>query len=633
MVDKSAKEMRMYGRLTRRGLLITGLFGGSAALLAACSGPQAPASPTAPAPTQAPAAAAKPTTAAPTAVAASAPTTAPTTAAAAAPTTAPAAASGPATPLGMPLPADANSFEQQIYRAMTTSAEPQHMERAAGVSASGSIYPFYTTEPLVKINEDNELVPVIAERWSLESDGLTWTFNIRKGLQWSDGQPLTARDVEFTYQRMADPAVAFDWAWFFTDIKNFKAVNKGDMPMSQLGVKAVDDYTFQATMEAPAPYFPDKTLMVTISPQHVLQTTSASPNWSTDPTTAVASGPWKLAAWDKGKQIVFDANPNYKGVLKPYLKRIVIKVGTAEALMPAYYANEIDAAAYEGQDITPADIAKAKADPASAGFHSYTDYGAYFLMFNNAMEPFTNAKVRQAISKGIDRDALVGSVGRDQTVSAFSMLPPGFPAHNPELKSVQAFDLAAAKQLLSDAGYPDGQGFPKLTLSTWSPLNALRKGWVEGIQAQLKQNLNIDMDVNPIEVKTFYAEKAKHTYPFTFQQYQFDYFDPSNLLDLWKTGNYDYSNPAYDTLIDQADHFVGPRDQRIALYQQAERILVEDAGAAFMFWPVTPQFWKSYLKGKSLEPNKGGITAFRGNKLGLTHFNMYITKDRQPISA
>ena len=534
------------------------------------------------------------------------------------------------TVLGDLLPADAASYDQQIYRAMVPT-EPQHMERAAGISGSGSYYPFYHSEPLAKINENMELVGAVAESWQLEDDGLTWTFRIRPGLEWSDGEPLTAHDVEFTYQRMAAPDIAFDWAWFYYDIQNFQEVATGQLSMDELPVKAVDDLTFQATMKAPAPYFPDKTLMVPISPKHVIKTTNGPVNWSTDPATQVAGGPWKLAKWDKGREIVFTANENYKGVFRPFIKEIVLKVGSPEAVMPAYEAGEIDTVAYEGYNITPADVARAKADPEAWGLHFYTDFGTYFLVFNNTMEPFDNQQVRQAIARAVDKAALAGSVGRDVTTVASAMLPPGFPAHNPDLADVMSFDVAAAQALLAEAGYPGGEGFPKITLHTWGPMNPVRKGWAEGIQGQLKQNLNIDLELEVSEIRLFYTEKAKHVYGFTFQQYQFDYMDPSNLLDLWQTGNYDYSNAEYDDLIQQADHFTGSAADRMALYQQGERLLVEDAGGVFLYWPRTAQLWRPYLKGKSLEPNKDGIVAFRGNKLGLTHFNMYITKDRNPI--
>lgn len=604
----------MGTKISRRAFLrgvgtATGVVGVNA-LLAACGQEAAPAAPAAPAATTAPDAPAAP-----------------------AATTAPAAepAAAAKTIHGIDLPADAAPYDQQVYRAMVF-AEPPHFDRSAGVSSSGSFFPFYFGDPLVKLNEDGELVGAIAESWKLEDDGLTWTFKLREGLLWSDGTPLTAEDVVFTYQRIADPAVAFDWRWFFLDIKNFAEISAGEMDMSELGVKAVDELTFQAVMNAPAPYFPDKTLMLTIVPKHILKTTDASPNWSVDPATAISCGPWKLTRWDKGKEIVFDVNENYKGPLKPYIKTIVLKVGSAEAVMPAYEAGEIDAIAYEGLSITPADIARAQADPVAWGMHSYVDYGAYYLILNNKIDPFTNTKLRQAINYAIDREALANSVGRGQSVPAFAMLPPGFPAHNPELKELQTFNLERAKQLLSEAGYADGSELGKLVLTTHGPLNSLRKGWVEGVQAQLKENLNIDIEIVVQEIKVFYAERTKHEFAMTFQQYQFDYVDPSNLLGIWKSdGSLDYNNPEYDALIAEADHFVGSREDRIALYQQAERMLVEDASAVFLFWPEVTQFWRPYLKGASLEPNKNGVQAFRGNKLGLTHYNMYITKDRPSI--
>ncbi|MFN8488489.1 MAG: peptide ABC transporter substrate-binding protein [Caldilineaceae bacterium] len=535
------------------------------------------------------------------------------------------------TVLGDALPADAAAYDQQIYRAMVFT-EPQHMERAAGVGGSGSYYPFYTTEPLTKINENLELVGAVAESWKLEDDGLTWTFKIRPGLQWSDGQPLTAKDVEFTYQRIANPKVAFDWSWFFTDIENLSDVAAGKKDAKELGVKLVDDMTIQFKMTAPAPYFPDKTLMVTISPAHVIKAVDGPVDWSTKPETAVASGPFKLAKWDKGKEIVFVANDKYTGVFKPFLKEIRLIVGSQDAVMAAYEAGDIDAVAYEGLNISPADIARAKEDPAKWGLHFYDDWGTYMLVFNNAMKPFDNTKLRQAIARAIDKNALAQSAGRDLSTPAFALLGPGFPAHNPDLKNVNSFDVAAAKQLLADAGYPDGKGLEGLTCTTWGPLNPVRKGWIEGVLGQLKTNINLDIKLDVQEINTFYTQKAKHVYPFTFQQYQYDYIDPSNMLALFTTGRYDYSNPDYDKLIKEADHFTGSRDDRMKLYQQAEKILVEDAGGVFLFWARTAQFWRAYIKGKSLEPNKDGIVAFRGNKLGLTHYTMYITKDRPAIS-
>lgn len=539
-------------------------------------------------------------------------------------------AEGNVTVLGDALPDTAAPYDQQIYRAMIFT-EPQFMERAAGVGGSGTYFPFYFTEPLTKLNEDMELVGAVAESWSASDDGLTWTFKIRPGLKWSDGEALDADDVVFTYQRIADPKVAFDWSWFFLDILNLDKVSAGELPMDQLGVRKVDDLTVEFTMVEPAPYFPDKTLMVTISPQHVIGTTDGPVTWSTDPATAVSGGPFKLTKWDKGREIVFTANESYAGVFRPYLKEIRLIVGAPEAVVTAYEAGEIDAVAYEGLNISPADIARAKGDPDGWGLNFYDDWATYMLVFNNAMAPFDNTKVRQAIARSIDKDALAGAAGRDLSTPAFALLGPGFPGHNPELKDVNSFDVAAAQALLAEAGYPNAEGLGQITITTWGPLNPVRQGWIEGVVGQLKTNLNMDVKLDVLEINTFYTEKAKHVYPFTFQQYQYDYIDPSNMLDLFVTGRYDWSNPTYDELIGKADHFVGSREDRMALYQEAEKLLVEEAGGVFLFWARIAQFWRPYLQGASLEPNKDGIIAFRGNKLGLTHYTMFVTGERPAI--
>ena len=156
----------------------------------------------------------------------------------------------------------------------------------------------------------------------------------------------------------------------------------------------------------------------------LIGTTDGPVDWSVDPATAVSGGPFKLASWDRGREIVFVANDMYKGVFRPYLKEIRLVVGAPEAVMTAYQDGEIDAVAYEGLNISPADIAMAKGDPETWGLHFYDDWATYMLVFNNAMAPFDNTKVRQAIARAIDKDALAAAGGRDQSTPAFALLGP-----------------------------------------------------------------------------------------------------------------------------------------------------------------------------------------------------------------
>ena len=528
--------------------------------------------------------------------------------------------------VGVELPADAAPLDQQVLVQMVET-EPQHLDRSAKLAASGSIYPFLISEPLVKLNENFELVPAGAEKWSVAADGVTWTFNIRKGMKWSDGQPFTAKDYEYMYQRMADPKIGFDWGWFYTDIVNFTEVQKGEKPVTELGVKAVDDNTLQIVTLKPEPYFPQKAIMMVPAPKHIAEKDQIPGAWSANVETCVSGGPYILTKWDKGKEMVFEANKAYTGPFKPLLEKEIYLIGSTESVMPAYESNEIDAVAYAGwSGITPADIAKAKADPAKAGLHFYVDFRTNYIALDSTKPPFDNVKVRKAFAKAIDRDALTQSAARDMGIPAYSMLMPGFHANNVEgLKPYQAYNKDEARQLLADAGFPDGKGFPEVTLTTY---NTAPRAALEALAAMWKDVLGVTVNLSFVEYGTYAEKRGKKELQMLFEGYQFDYADASHLMDMWaQSVRFPWKNDDFKKLVEEANFLVGDEAKRIKLYQDAEKILVDDVGGIFIMFDQRAQFWKPYVKGKSLEPNKDGIVAFRGNKLGLTDYTVYITKD------
>jgi len=527
---------------------------------------------------------------------------------------------------GVELPADAAPLEQQVFYQMV-SAEPQHLDRSAKLGASGSIFPFLISEPLVKMNEDFEIVPAGAESWEVASDNVTWTFHIRKGMVWSDGHPFTAVDYEYMYQRMADPKVGFDWGWFYTDIVNFSAVQKGEKPVSDLGVKALDDYTLQIVTIKPEPYFPGKAIMMVPAPKHVAEKDQIPGAWSASVETCISGGPYKLVSWVKGKEMVFQANEKYTGPFKPLLEKQVYKIGGVESIMPAYEASEIDAVAYAGANaITPADIAKAQANPEKAGLHFYVNFRTTYIALDSTKPPFDDVKVRKAFAKAIDREALCQSAARDMGIPAYSMLMPGFHANNVEgLKEYQMFNAEEAKKLLAEAGYPDGKGFPEIELTTY---NTAPRPVLEAVAAMWKEVLGVTVKLNLVEYATYAEKRGKHELQMLYEGYEFDFADASHLMDMWAKGvRFPWTNAEFQKLVDEANFLVGDDARRIQLYQDAEKILVNDVGGIFITYDLRAQFWKPYVKGKSLEPNKDGVVAFRGNKLGLTDYTIYITKD------
>ena len=478
------------------------------------------------------------------------------------------------------------------------------------------------------MNEDLEILPAGAESWEVASDKVTWTFHIRKGLQWSDGVPVTAHDYAFQYQRMADPKTGFDYGWFFTDILNFGEIQKGEKPVSDLGVTALDDYTLQIVTTVPEPFFPQKTLMVRAVPKHVAEGEETPGAWAASPETCVSSGPFKLISWTKDKEMVFGVNPDYKGDYKPYLEKLVFLIGGSESVMPAYEANEIDANAYLGYSVTPADVAKGQVNPKESGLHFYTNFRTFYVPLDSTKPPFDDVRVRKAFAKAVDRDGLAASAVRDMGVPTYAMLPRGFHAANVDaLKPYQQYDPEQAKKLMAEAGYPDGQGFPEVNIYNYvewesikSALEALRAGW--------KETLGVTVNINNVEAKVYGAGRSAKEFEMMFELYEFDYVDASNMLGLWAHNNrYSWTNDEFNALVDEADTTMGDDAKRVQLYQEAEKVLVDDVGAIFLYNEKRPQFWKPYIKGTSLEPNKDGTVAWRGNKLGLTPFTIYITKD------
>ena len=455
-----------------------------------------------------------------------------TTAATVAPTSAPAATAAPAGNVnawGVTLPADAAPASQQFIRLLAT--EGKNINFAESVyNRTG--YDDMLATPLVRINKNFEIVPAGAESWEVSTDGLNWTYHLDKKLTWSDGNPVVADDYVFTFQYQADPKHAWDFTWFWSPIKNWDDAVAGKVPVTDIGVKAIDDYTLQFTTSTPAPYFPAQALYA--RPLSHKAFVKSGEFYDNNPATAVSSSPWILTEWTKGKQMVFGPNLKYTGKEKPYLEKIIILLGDASKDFVSYQANEVDLAA----NFTPADISTITADPQlSKEYHpGFGDFRTDYLGFDSYHAPFNDLKVRQAFAKAIDRTSIINNIVHRQGIAAYSFLMPGFPdSSSTDLakEDVNKFDPAAAQKLLADAGFPGGKGFPKVTLDLRNE-NDLNKAVANAMAGMLKDNLGVQVDVTNIaDSKTFMDQLNKHTLQFYMVSYGFDYFDASNMLGVW----------------------------------------------------------------------------------------------------
>ncbi len=616
-------------RLHRRALLGGSAGAAAAALLAACGGSTAPTATPAPAagsaaaPTAAQTVATIVPTRAPVVVSTTASGSAPagTTAASPAAAASPSAASPSVAASAAALPADAATPDQQVYIVNTTN-EAKVIDFYEAVYARPAIADLFS-EPLVRLNNDYELMPGAAESWKASDDGKTWTFQIAKGLVWSDGNPVTADDWVATFQYGADPKHAWDFTWFFQGIiANWDDAIAGKVPLDQLGVKrGADANTLLFQTQVAAPYLP--AMLVYSWPLSKAALAKSGPLYNAKPETAVSSGPFILKLWQKDQQIVYERNPTYKGKLTPAYTKIIQKVADLKTYFTAYQNNEIDYM----EKPAPAELKIAQGDPdlSKQIFSSNGDFRTYYLFFDVNTPPFDNLKVRQAFSHIVDRDAIQKSILGPSGTPAYSWLAPGFPGSQREaVQNIQKFDVAMAKQLLSDAGFPDGKNFPKQTmwLRNEIPLN---QAVTSAIAASIKQNLNIDVEVSNKDTKLFTDSlTAKPTkIPFGFVSYGMDFLDPFNMLSVWLSGGrHSWTNKDFDTKVKTAASFLGPTDQRIKMFQDAERVLVSDVPGVFIYHETPVQLIKPYVTGPALQPDKSGNKSL--------HWPGYTTADSVP---
>jgi peptide/nickel transport system substrate-binding protein/oligopeptide transport system substrate-binding protein len=353
--------------------------------------------------------------------------------------------------------------------------------------------------------------------------------------------------------------------------------------------------------------------------------------YDNNPATSVSSSPWILVEWTKGKQMVFGPNLNYTGKEKPYLEKIILTFGDISKDFVAYQANEVDMAA----SFTPADITLITNDPAlSADYHpSFGDFRTDYLGFDTLNPPFNDLKVRQAFAKAIDRASIINNIVHKQGIAAYSFLMPGFPdASSEELSQsdVNKFDPAAAQKLLADAGFPGGEGFPKLEL--WlRDENDLNKAVANALASMLKDNLGVEVEVSNKEAKLFMDNLNAHKTQFYMVSYGFDYLDASNMLGVWlSSGRHAWKVDEFDQLVNQAASFVGDPAERSQMFKDAERILVEDVGGIFLIHRTPGNIYRPYVKGSELEPDKTGVAAWHWpgiEDINMLSFTMYISNE------
>ncbi len=526
------------------------------------------------------------------------------------------------TPQGRKLPADAAPLDKQVY--YESAGEPKHLDVVRDIYGAAAVLN-YGGEPMLRLDENYQIVPALAESYKVGPNAEYVDFVLRKDAKWSDGTPITPDDWVFTFRHAADPKLDNPWAFFYYAIKGVKDYKSGKGKAEDIGVEKIDDRTVRIHGDGPAPQIPAlMTYQASVpAPKHKAEQDPL--HWADTVEGFVSSGPFKLVKWVHNQRMEWEINPYYNGPHKPGIQRVVQLLGTGGGWFNAWLNKEIDIMPI----LAPAELTQARANAQVKDLiHSFPDMETKYVSFDTFHPPFNNLKLRQALSHAIDRKTLCEKVLQGTAIPGATMLPPGFPAYNQDLESVQAFDLEKAKSLLASAGYPDGKDSSgkQLALELYSEGNDVK---AQFIQDQWQTNLGIKVDVKPVEGAVWKKMRSEHQMALFINRYEYDYLDPSNLLtSIWKSTSdkgsptNSWKNDQFDKLVTDAGH-ESDVQKRLELYQQAEKILVEDVGGIFLNHLLIFQTWWPYLKG--IPADKSGNVAF--HYLDISRFQMYIGKD------
>jgi oligopeptide transport system substrate-binding protein len=453
---------------------------------------------------------------------------------------------------------------------------------------------------LTRVDEaTSRIVPYLADGWDVSEGGTVYTFHLRQDATWTDGTPVTAHDIEYGVKRTLDPETASEAAYTLYLIDGAAPYNMGETDdPATVGVTALDDWTLEVKLAEPAAYFPAIAAMWVMMPQPSQAIEEYGDAW-TEPENIVTSGPYLLADWDHGTSITLKKNPDFFNAENVQIDEIDLPMIEDESTaMAMYEAGDLDALYLTR--VPAEDIDRVKSDPElSQEFTVYPELSTYWYGFNMDKPPFDNALVRKAFAASIDREALVDEVTKGAELPTTVFTAPGdFGAVGPGNGVGIYYDPEQAAAWLAEAGYPNGEGLPEITL--WYDSMDLNEKVAQAVQAMWKRNLGVDVKLASQEFAS-YIDMLVADPPQIFRLgWGSDYADANNWLnDVFnsQSGNNftHFANARFDELVTTAATDQDP-EERIEMYHEAEKILVEDEVALIPLYHSTdPQLTKPYL--------------------------------------
>ncbi len=479
---------------------------------------------------------------------------------------------------------------------------PETLDPALNSAVDGGNMLITLYETLLIIDEDNNVQPGQAEKYTVSDDGLTWTFTMRDGLKWSDGSDLNAKDFEYAFKRLADTNLAAPYGETVIGmIDGYQdAIGNPDddgkptttPDIDKLNVKASEDgKTLTIKLAYPCSYFDKIVAFATMSPVQKATVESNGDAWATKPETYVCNGPYMISEWTPSERIVCKKNPYYNGGWDS--DRIVTEQLTFLLLedSSASYSAYTSGQALLIKDVPTEEIPSLTKAEDGGDFYVDPILGTYYLNVNLEREPFNDVNVRKALSLAIDREYVANTIMQGTYSPAYNFVGPSIDdsdgagkflensiaanGGNTYISKDYKANLEEAKKALAEAGYPDGKGFPTITYSTND--SGYHKALAEYLQQAYKE-LGITMKIDIVDWSSFTPQRRAGDYDMARNGWVMDYNDASNMIELFYStnGNNDgkYSSKAFDAALDKSK--VADKAEHFKALHEAEKIMSED---------------------------------------------------------
>lgn len=479
--------------------------------------------------------------------------------------------------------ADPAANEEGRGITVAISSDTGTMDPAGSIALTYLAYSVSALDELLTYDESGEIEYRAAESYEVNDDSTVWTFHLREDALWSDGSPVTSADFLNTITRALDPASGSGYANYLFPIENAEAIYNGEADMSMLGVETPDDNTLVFHLSEPCVYFLDLLRLPVYTPSCSKYADSVDSGWDKDPDTSLANGPFRLEEYVPDQYFVLEKNEYYWNAEAIKLDTITYRFfDDTQSMANAYEAGEVDVAtslsstvmeAYEGtEDLFVTD-----------------QIATRYIYMNLNVKPLDDVRVREAINLAIDREELCKIVGND-TEPTYNLVAKYMKDKSTgeyfvdEAEQPFEENIQRAQELLAQAGYPDGEGFPELTYNY--PTLEMDSDTAQVIQEQLKENLNITINLEAQELQANYSTRYAGDFDLCRMNWTADFADPYTYLSmLLSNSTYNCSginDPEYDAIVEKSNSEADP-EKRSSLLHQAEQLAV---GEQFYIIPL-----------------------------------------------